>query len=68
MAQPRNYVPRLNDPVLLEDNDNRLIVVHLDASRRTTALKTLVGPVIRYENVPWANLSPDTHNNPAFGT
>jgi hypothetical protein len=57
MAEPHNYVPRVNDPVLFEDSDNRLLVVHVDANRRTAALTTFVGPVIHYENVPWSKLS-----------
>ncbi|MFZ0198451.1 MAG: hypothetical protein WAL05_04570 [Candidatus Sulfotelmatobacter sp.] len=64
MQEPYVYIPRTNDPVLLEDSDNRLIVVHVDASRKTAALKTLVGPVILYENVPWSKLSPENCNAP----
>ncbi|MFZ3366013.1 MAG: hypothetical protein WA239_02720 [Candidatus Sulfotelmatobacter sp.] len=58
MKEPYIYIPRTNDPVLLEDSDSRLIVVHVDASRKTAALKTLVGPVILYEDVPSSKLSP----------
>jgi hypothetical protein len=62
MEEPYVYIPRPNDPVFLEDSDNRLIVVHVDASRRTVALKTLVGPLILYENVPWSKLCPEESN------
>jgi len=47
----------MNDPVLLEDSDNRLVVVDVDASRRTAALRTIAGAIILYENVPWSKLS-----------
>jgi len=47
----------MNDPVLLEDSDNRLVVVHVDASRGTAAVRTIAGPEILYENVPWSKLS-----------
>jgi hypothetical protein len=56
-AEPNGYVPRPNDSVILEHSDNRLIVIHVDASRRRAALKTITGPVILYENVPWSKLS-----------
>jgi hypothetical protein len=46
MAESFNYVPRLNDSVLLEGSDHSLIVTHVDASRRTAGLTTLAGPVI----------------------
>jgi hypothetical protein len=62
MEEPYIYVPRPNDPVFLEDGDNRLIVVHVNASRKTAALKTLVGPVILYENVPWSKICPEECN------
>ena len=42
-VEPNGYVPRPNDPVVLEDRDNRRIVVHVDASRRSVALKTITG-------------------------
>jgi len=57
MTKPNIYVPRMNDPVLLEDSDNRLVVVHVDASRGTAAVRTIAGPEILYENVPWSKLS-----------
>lgn len=55
-AEPNGYVPRPNDHVVLEDSDNRLIVVHVDTSRRSAALTTITGPVTLYENVPWSKL------------
>ncbi len=57
MTNPQSYAPRPNDLVLLEDNDNRLVVVTVDASRRTADLKTIAGPAILYENIPWSKLS-----------
>ena len=57
MTQPNSYVPTLNDPVLFEDSDNRLVVVDVDQSRRTAALRTIAGPIISYENIPWSKLS-----------
>jgi len=57
MTNPNSYVPMLNDPVLLEDSDNRLVVIDVEASKRTAALRTIAGPVILYENVPWSKLS-----------
>ncbi len=57
ITKPKGYAPRVNDVVLFEDSDHRLIVVHVDDSRRTAALTTITGPVILYENVPWAKLS-----------
>jgi len=57
MTKPNSYVPRLNDSVLLEDSDNRLVVVDVDASRETAALRTIAGLDILYENVPWSKLS-----------
>ena len=57
MTKPNSYVPMLNDPVLLEDSDNRLVVVDVDASKRTADLRTIAGPAILYENVPWSKLS-----------
>ena len=57
ITESNSYVPVPNDPVLLEDSDNRLVVVDVDTSRRTAALRTIAGPVILYENVPWSKLS-----------
>jgi len=57
MTESKSYVPVLNDPVLLEDSDNRLVVIDVDTSRRTAALRTIAGPSILYENVPWSKLS-----------
>lgn len=57
MTNPQRYAPRPNDLVLLEDNDNRLVVVNVDASRRTADLKTIASPAILYENIPWSKLS-----------
>jgi len=65
MAKPYDYVPRVNDLVLLEHNDSRLIVVHVDASRKTAAVKTTAGPVVLYENMSWSRLSLDERHNPA---
>jgi hypothetical protein len=62
--EPYNYVPRLNDSVLLEGNGHRLIVIHVYASRRTAALTTLANPVIHYENVPWSKLCPEECQKP----
>jgi hypothetical protein len=59
MAKPYDYVPRVNDLVLLEHNDSRLIVVHVDANRKTAAVQTIAAPVVLYENMPWSRLSPD---------
>jgi hypothetical protein len=56
---PNNYIPRLNDSVLLEGNGHTLIVIEVDASRRTAALTTLASPAIHYENVPWSKLCPE---------
>jgi hypothetical protein len=53
------YIPRLNDSVLLEGDGRRLIVIHVDTSRKTAALTTLASPVIHYENVPWSKLCPE---------
>ncbi len=57
MTKLNSYVPMLNDPVLLEDSDNRLVVIDVDASKRTAALRTIAAPAILYENVPWLKLS-----------
>ena len=57
MTNPQRYAPRPNDLVLLEDNDNRLVVVNVDASRRTADLKTIASPAILYENIAWSKLS-----------
>jgi hypothetical protein len=46
----------LNDPVLLEDSDNRLVVIDVDASKRTAVVRTIAGPAILHENVPWSKL------------
>jgi hypothetical protein len=52
MTESKSYVPVLHDPVLLEESDNRLVVIDVDTSRRTAALRTIAGPLILYENVP----------------
>lgn len=57
MTKPNGYAPRVNDAVLFEDTDHKLIVVHVDDSRRTAAPITITGPMILYENVPWAKLA-----------
>jgi hypothetical protein len=57
ITNPNGYVSMVNDAVLFEDSDHRLIVVHVDDSRRTAALKTICGPEILYENVPWSKIS-----------
>jgi hypothetical protein len=59
MPESYNYVPRLNDSVLLEGDVRRLIVIHVDTGRKTAALTTLASPVIHYENVPWSKLCPE---------
>lgn len=56
MTNPSSYVPMLNDPVLLEDSDNRLVVIDVDASKRTAVVRTIAGPAILHENVPWSKL------------
>lgn len=57
MTNPNSYVPVLNDPVIFEGSDNRLVVIEVDASKRTAALRTIAGPAILYENIPWSKLS-----------
>jgi hypothetical protein len=56
LTKPISYLPKLRDLVVFEDSDSRLVVVHIDGRRRTAALRTVAGPVILYENVPWSKL------------
>jgi hypothetical protein len=57
MAKARKYVPNVNDPVLVKGKADRYSVVIVRRGKKTADVRTAVGPVILYYDVPWANLS-----------
>jgi hypothetical protein len=56
MEDAESYVPKLNDPVLMEGETGRLLVVGVDLSKKIARVRTTEGPVILY-TVPWSKLS-----------
>jgi hypothetical protein len=57
MAKATKYVPSINDPVLVKGKVDPYSVVIVWPSRKTAAVRTMVGPVILYYDVPWSKLS-----------
>jgi hypothetical protein len=57
MANPKSYVPRVNDPVLVRGHMGRLVVVSVDAGKKTADVKTVAGVGILTQDVPWELLS-----------
>jgi hypothetical protein len=56
MAKPKAYVPKPGDPVLLEGVHSRLVVVSVDAAKKTATVATPSTPKGVY-TVPWSKLS-----------
>jgi hypothetical protein len=56
MANREEYIPQLNDPVRMEGQNGRLVVVGVDASKKIAKVSTHTPPVILYI-VPWTKLS-----------
>lgn len=57
MASPKKYVPKRNDPVLVNGKPNRYVVLMVRSGRKTADVRTAAGPVILYYDVPWSKLS-----------
>lgn len=57
MAKPNQYVPKINDPVLLKGRRDRYIVIIVRSGKKTADVRTGAGPVILYYDVPWSKLS-----------
>jgi hypothetical protein len=57
MASPNKYVPKINDPVLVQGRPNRYVVIIVRSGKKTADVRTGAGPVILYYDVPWSKLS-----------
>jgi hypothetical protein len=57
MPNPKNYVPKINDFVLVRGHMGRLVVVSVDAEKKTADVKTVAGPIVLTRGVPWELLS-----------
>jgi hypothetical protein len=57
MAKASKYVPNVNDSVLVKGKADRYSVVMVRRGKKTADVRTIVGPVILYYDVPWSNLS-----------
>jgi len=63
--KPEHYTPRLNDPVLVEGEVGRLVVVGVDDSKKIAKVATTSTPVTVH-TVPWSKLSyPEESQNAA---
>jgi len=57
MAKARKYIPNVNDPVRVKGKADHYSVVIVRRGKKTADVRTTVGPVILYYDVPWSNLS-----------
>jgi hypothetical protein len=57
MANPKRYVPKMNDPVLVKGKPNRYVVVVVRAGTKTADVRSAAFPVILYYDLPWSKLS-----------
>jgi hypothetical protein len=57
MANPKRYVPKMNDPVRIKGKPNRYVVVVVRVSTKTVDVRTAAFPVILYYDLPWSTLS-----------
>jgi hypothetical protein len=58
MAKPKNYVPRMNDPVHLKwKGVDRYVVVSVDTEKKTADVKPVSGLIVFIRGVPWSDLS-----------
>jgi len=53
---PREYIPKPNDPVMVEGVLGRFVVIGVDQDKKTAVVYTTTTPVIRY-TVEWSKLS-----------
>ena len=57
MAKPERYVPRLNDPVMVEGMRATFVVVGVDASQQMARVVTTTTTPAIVQTVPWSKLS-----------
>jgi hypothetical protein len=58
MAKTENYIPRMNDSVLLKAKGFlKYVVVSVDIEKKTADLKTVSGGSLFVQRVPWSDLS-----------
>jgi hypothetical protein len=57
MANPKSYVPKMGDPVLVQGMPNKYVVLVARSGARTADVRTAAVPAILYYNVPWRKLS-----------
>jgi hypothetical protein len=57
MENRTRYIPKMNDSVLLKGLAIPHIVVMVRPRKRTADVRTSIGPVILYYDVPWSKLS-----------
>jgi hypothetical protein len=57
MTKPENYVPKIHDPVLIEGDQIRFVVVGINASKKTAELRPVGSAIVLRTNVPWSTFS-----------
>jgi hypothetical protein len=57
LAKPKSFVPKANDPVLVQGKPNEYVVLVVRAGSKTADVRTAAGPVILYYDVSWSKLS-----------
>jgi hypothetical protein len=57
MERSKQYVPNVNDLVLLKGAMGHFAVTIVNARKRTAGVRTAAGPMILYHDVAWSKLS-----------
>jgi len=57
MTKPEKYIPKINDPVLIEGDHIRFVVVGINASKETAELRPISSAIVLHTDVPWSTFS-----------
>lgn len=57
MTKPENYIPKINDPVVVEGDHNTFVVVGINAIKETAELRPISSAIVLHTGVPWSTFS-----------
>jgi|HubBroStandDraft_1064217.scaffolds.fasta_scaffold02222_5 hypothetical protein len=56
MADPENYIPKINDPVVIGGSHDRFVVVGINTSKKTAEVRPVNSAIVLHNDVPWSKL------------
>jgi hypothetical protein len=57
MSDPENYIPKINDPVVIGDSHDGFVVVGINVSKKTAEVRPVNSAIVLHNDVPWSKLS-----------